>query len=338
MIHSLTLLTGTTGDTPEGSERTYCRLTWSDWGTPDVRRLGLHLGANPPSKKVESADALPQGEPSPDTPVDSHESRITGASMPESGRPGETACVATYDAIGSTYAATRRPDRRIGARITASLAGTDSVINVGAGAGSYEPPQTVLAIEPSQVMIRQRPIGAAPVVQARAEALPVADDAADAVMALLTVHHWADIEAGVAELRRVARRRMVILTWDQRVFQTFWLVREYLPQAAARHDARAIPLDHLVALLGGARVEPVPLPHDCTDGFAAAFWRRPQAYLDPVVRAGMSALAETGDEALQPGLDQLAADLESGRWHDLHPDLRGREDFDAGYRLLVAEL
>ena len=243
-----------------------------------------------------------------------------------------------YDAIGSTYTTTRQPDRRIGAHITTALEGVQSVINVGAGAGSYEPPQTILAIEPSPVMIRQRPAGAARVVQACAEALPVADDVADAVMALLTVHHWSEVDAGIAELRRVARRRVVVLTWDQRVFRTFWLVGEYLPQAAAYHDARAVPVDRLAGLLGGARIEPVPVPHDCTDGFGAAFWRRPEAYLDPVVRSGISMLAQTGDAALRPGLDRLAADVESGRWHDRHRDLLGREDFDAGYRLLVAEL
>lgn len=243
----------------------------------------------------------------------------------------------TYDTIGATYAITRRPDPRIGALIGAALGDARSVINVGAGTGSYEPPQTVLAVEPSSVMSRQRPAGAAPVVQARAEALPAADGAADAAMALLTVHHWADLEAGVAELRRVARRRVVILTWDQLVFREFWLLSEYLPELAKLEDARAVPVNRLAALLGGARIEPVPVPHDCTDGFAAAYWRRPEAYLDPVVRAGISMLAQTGDEVLRPGLDRLAADLESGRWRRRHGDLLKREALDAGYRLLIAE-
>lgn len=242
-----------------------------------------------------------------------------------------------YDAIGSTYTATRRPDPRIAASITAAIGDARTVLNVGAGAGSYEPPQTILAVEPSSVMIGQRPAGAAPVVRAYAEALPLADDSADAVMALLTVHHWADVEAGVAELRRVAGRRVVVLTWDPRVLRAaFWLVNEYLPEAADFDETRAVPVDHLVELLGGARVEPVPVPHDCTDGFGAAFWRRPEAYLDPVVRASISMLAQTGEDTLRPGLDRLAADLESGRWHDRHRDLLGLETFDAGYRLLVA--
>ncbi|HEX6871611.1 MAG TPA: methyltransferase domain-containing protein [Micromonosporaceae bacterium] len=243
----------------------------------------------------------------------------------------------TYDTIGLTYASTRQPDPRIGARIAAALGDAQSVINVGAGAGSYEPAQTTLAVEPSLVMIRQRPAGAAPVVRACAEALPIAADAADAVMALLTVHHWSDADAGIAELRRIARRRIVLLTWDPWVFRTFWLVREYLPEAAAFDDERAVPVDRLIALLGGARVEPVPVPHDCTDGFGAAFWRRPEAYLDPVVRAGISMLAQTGERALRSGLDRLATDLESGRWHDNHRDLVDLEEFDAGYRLLIAD-
>jgi SAM-dependent methyltransferase len=245
--------------------------------------------------------------------------------------------VVSYDAIGTTYSATRRPDPRIGALIGAALGDARSVINVGAGTGSYEPPETVLAIEPSPVMIRQRPSGSAPVVRARAESLPVADRAADAVMALLTMHHWTDLEVGAAELRRVARRRIVVLTFDESVYREFWLVREYFPGLAAAADATAVPVDHLATLLGGARIEPVPVPHDCTDGFGAAYWRRPAAYLDPVVRAGISSLARAGDEALRPGLHRLAADLRAGRWHERHADLVRREEFDAGYRLVIAD-
>ena len=242
-----------------------------------------------------------------------------------------------YDTIGLTYTATRRTDPRVAALINRALGDARSVINVGAGSGAYEPPQTVLAVEPSTVMIRQRPAGAAPVVQARAEALPVADGAVDAALAVLTVHHWTDLEAGVAELRRVARRRIVVLTWDHEVTREFWLLREYLPEAAAVDQEMAIEVDRLAALLGGARIEPMPVPHDCTDGFAAAYWRRPAAYLDPVVRAGISMLARAGDERLRGGLDRLAADLESGRWQAQHPDLLDREDLDVGYRLLIAD-
>ncbi len=242
-----------------------------------------------------------------------------------------------YDTIGVGYAVTRRPDPRIAARLHAALGDARTVVDVGAGTGSYEPRHTVVAVEPSSVMIAQRPAGSAPAVRARAEALPLADDVADAVLAVLTVHHWADLEVGIAELRRVARRRVVVLTWDQRVFREYWLVREYLPEVTALDDARAVPIERLAAMLGGARVEPVLVPHDCTDGFAAAYWRRPRAYLDPTVRAGISLLAQTDETILRPGLRRLAADLDSGRWHREHRNLLRRTEFDAGYRLLTAD-
>ena len=130
---------------------------------------------------------------------------------------------AAYDAIGRTYAATRVPDPRIAARLHAALGDAASVVNVGAGTGAYEPPQTVLAVEPSAVMLAQREPGAAPAVQASAEALPLADASVDAALAVLTIHHWRDLEAGIAELRRVARRRVVVLTWDKDVTSDFWL-------------------------------------------------------------------------------------------------------------------
>ncbi|WBB64149.1 methyltransferase domain-containing protein [Streptomyces sp. WMMC500] len=246
--------------------------------------------------------------------------------------------MAVYDTIGTTYATTRRPDPRIAARLHAALGDAADVVNVGAGTGSYEPAHTVLAVEPSPVMLAQRPPGSAPAVRGVAERLPLRDDAADAALAVLTLHHWTDPAAGIAELRRVARRRVVILTWDQRVFrERFWLVREYLPEAADFDDTRATPVDRLAALLGGARVEPVPVPHDCTDGFAAAYWRRPHAYLDPRVRAAISLLAQTGEAALAPGLAALAADLSTGRWQHRHAGLLPRDSLDAGYRLLTAD-
>ncbi|MET8452623.1 methyltransferase domain-containing protein [Streptomyces sp. NPDC005209] len=246
--------------------------------------------------------------------------------------------MATYDSIGATYARTRQPDPRIAAQINAALGDVTDVINVGAGTGSYEPPQTALAVEPSQVMIAQRPSGSAPAVQAVAEHLPLRDNAADAVMALLTVHHWAELAAGIRELRRVARRRIVILTWDQHIFrERFWLVRDYLPEAAAFDDTRATPTDQLVHLLGGARQVPVRVPHDCVDGFAAAYWRRPGAYLDPKVRAGISLLAQPGEDVIAPGLARLADDLATGHWHAQHANLLTLDTIDVGYRLLVAD-
>lgn len=158
------------------------------------------------------------------------------------------------------------------------------------------------------------------------------------MMALLTVHHWADLEAGIAELRRIARHRIVILTFDPAVNRRFWLLDEYLPEAAAIGDTRAVALDRLVTLLGGARIETVPVPHDCTDGFLAAFWRRPQAYLDPHVRAGISLFARISDDVIQPGLARLNDDLAAGRWHHRHAELLHLETLDTGYRLLITDL
>ncbi len=221
--------------------------------------------------------------------------------------------MATYDCIGATYADTRRPDPRIAARIHQALGDATTVINVGAGTGSYEPSETVWAVEPSAVMIAQRPAGSARALEASAESIPLADDSADAVMALLTVHHWSDLEAGMGELRRIARQRIVVLTFDPDINHRFWLLDEYLPEAAAFDDTRAVAVDRLVTLLGGARIATVPVPHDCTDGFLAAFWRRPEAYLDPQVRAGISLFAQTSDDVVQPGLTRLADDLSSGR-------------------------
>jgi SAM-dependent methyltransferase len=242
-----------------------------------------------------------------------------------------------YDRIGGSYRATRRPDPRIAAQVHPALAGMDSVLDVGAGAGSYEPPQTVVAVEPSAVMIAQRPPGSAPCVRAAAEALPLRDNCVDAAMAMLTVHHWGDVAAGIEQVRRVTRHRIVVLTWDQAVLRDFWLLREYLPVAVRISDAQYVPIDRIVDLLGGATVHTVPVPWDCTDGFGAAYWRRPEAYLDPTVRAGISMLALAGEADLADGLTRLAADLRSGQWRERHSRLLERDEFDAGYRLIVSE-
>ncbi|BDU07168.1 class I SAM-dependent methyltransferase [Nocardia cyriacigeorgica] len=242
-----------------------------------------------------------------------------------------------YDTTGTTYSHTRQPDSRIEVLILRALSGTSSVANLGAGTGAYEPPQTVVAVEPSSVMIAQRPRRAAPAVRALAEQLPLRTDAVDAALAVLTVHHWTDLEQGIAELGRIARRRIAILTWDHRVMRTFWLLRDYLPAAAATDARLAVPLEQLIELLPGTvEVHPVLVPADCTDGFGAAYRRRPHAYLQPEVQAGMSMLALTPHSELAPGLRQLQADLDSGVWADRHRDLLDRQQFDAGYRLVVA--
>jgi SAM-dependent methyltransferase len=244
--------------------------------------------------------------------------------------------VALYDRIGQTYRTTRQPDPRIGALIAAQLEDAASIVNVGAGAGSYEPPQTVLAVEPSAVMIAQRPAGSAPVVQAAAEHLPLGDNSVDAAMGLLTVHHWSDLERGLAELRRVARKRIVLLTWRPETVRTFWLLADYLPAAAETDSAMAVTVEHLTALLPGAQVIPVPVPRDCSDGFGAAYWGRPEAYLDPVVRAGISMFARSDPADLVDGLARLARDLADGEWDRRYGGLRSLGTLDIGYCLVVA--
>jgi SAM-dependent methyltransferase len=242
-----------------------------------------------------------------------------------------------YDTLGRTYSSTRMPDPRIGAIISNALAGCPTVVNIGAGTGSYEPAQTVVAIEPSRIMIGQRPPGAPPAIRAVAEHIPLLDNCADAALAVLTIHHWTDLAAGVAEMHRIARRRLVFLTWDpDMIGERFWLLSDYLPEARRADAELAVPLDQLAALLDQPVVTAVPVPHDCADGFGAAFWRRPAAYLDPAVQAGMSLFALADPDLVSPGLARLAADLESGRWQRRYADLLDRDELDVGYRLVSA--
>lgn len=244
--------------------------------------------------------------------------------------------MALYDSIGQTYRSTRQPDPRIRAVIHSALADAKSVVNVGAGAGSYEPAQTVLAVEPSAVMIAQRPPGSAPVVQSVAEHLPLPDDAVDAAMGLLTVHHWSDLGAGLAEMRRVARERIVLFTWRPETVQTFWLLSDYLPEVAAVDSSMAITVEALMELLPGSVEIAVPVPRDCTDGFGAAYWGRPEAYLDPTVRNGMSMFARADQSTLVPGLTRLHDELENGEWDRRYGELRDLDTIDIGYRVIVA--
>jgi SAM-dependent methyltransferase len=242
-----------------------------------------------------------------------------------------------YDRTGRTYSSTRRPDPRIAVVISDALRDMSTVANIGAGTGSYEPAGTVIAVEPSRVMITQRPAGSAPAVQAVAEHLPIRSDAVDAALAVLTAHHWSGLDHGVAELLRIARRRVVIFTWDHDVFRQFWLVRDYLPAAARTDEDLAIPITKLISLLGDPTVIPVPVPHDCIDGFGGAYWRRPHAYLDPAVQAGMSLFALTPKTSLREGLSRLRTDLASGEWDRRHRDLLDRQHLDLGYRLLIGQ-
>jgi SAM-dependent methyltransferase len=241
---------------------------------------------------------------------------------------------AVFDRIGTTYTSTRREDPRLRAAIWAAIGDAAPVVNVGAGAGAYEPPATVLAIEPSLVMIAQRRPDAAPVLLGSAERIPLPDGFAGCALVTWAVHHFGDLEAAVGELRRIAER-VVIVTWSQPEMERFWLLSEYLPEIAEYDRGRTPSIERLVELLGAADVRVLPIGRDCVDGFLGSYWQRPAAYLDAGVRAGISAFQAIGHRAA-PGLARLADDLSSGAWHARHADLLDRDEIDLGYRILVA--
>jgi len=252
--------------------------------------------------------------------------------------PGER-----YDHIGRTYTRTRGEDPRIAAAVRRALGGARTVLNVGAGAGAYEPPDLdLVAVEPSEVMIGQRPPRSAPVVRASAESLPFEDGSFDAAMAILSDHHWRDRAAGFRELRRVARQRVVLLNADPALFDRFWFTTEYLPEFA-----EMIPESHrepgtwereLRELLGRVELHAAPIPHDCRDGFFGAYWRRPRAYLDSEIRNGISVFSLAPAAAVERAVAALRRDLESGAWEERHHELLGLDEIDLGYRLVVAEI
>jgi len=242
-----------------------------------------------------------------------------------------------YERHGLTYAQHRRADPRIAARIHAALGDAQTVLNVGAGSGSYEPADRwVLAVEPSATMRAQRPVGAAPVIAGRAEALPFDDGAVDAAMACVTIHHWGSAQKGLAELRRVARGAVVVFTFELEALPAWQL--DFLREGVAKELPRFPAIEDVAAALGGrVRVERIPTPGDCSDGFFEAFWRRPEMLLDPAVRSAQSVWA-----LLEPGVEQriverLAAALDSGAWDARHGHLREQDNFDGALRLVISD-
>jgi SAM-dependent methyltransferase len=236
-----------------------------------------------------------------------------------------------YDLIGSGYRQYRRPDPRIAAVITEALGDARAIVNVGAGAGSYEPEsRMVVAVELSATMIHQRPLGAAPAVQASAMNLPFSDNTFDAAMAVLTLHHWPDRGRGLEEMRRVVKGPRVIVTWEPPP-TPFWLTDEYFPQIL-EEDRRLFPAwfrdPHFQA-----SVRPLLVPGDCTDGFLCAYWQRPAMYLDPGARQAISSFSR--DYNFSPGLERLRSDLADGSWQRRHGHLINMKELDLGYRLVV---
>ncbi len=243
---------------------------------------------------------------------------------------------ALYDRIGARYRVGRAEDPRLAAAITRALGPARTVVNVGAGTGSYEPlDRAVIAVEPSSVMIAQRPPGSAPVVRAVAEHLPFPDRSFDASMAVLSDHHWTDRLAGLHEMRRVARSRVVVFQWDMRYVEAFWLTRDYLP--SFRKRLGGMTADDIAVAIGGGSVEPFPIPSDMEDGFLSAYWRRPEAYLDPEVRANISVFALMAQRDVDAFVRQLRCDLEGRSWHRRNAAILDLPEMDLGYRLIIGE-
>jgi SAM-dependent methyltransferase len=238
-----------------------------------------------------------------------------------------------YDTIGVGYRTFRRPDPRIEAQIWDAVGDAQRIVNVGAGTGSYERSNRALvAVEPSGVMVNQRE-GTVPVIRATAESLPFADNSFDVALALMTVHHWRDLRRGLAELRRVAARQ-VVFTFDPALHDSLWVFNEYVPAALGLADDT--PLEMVLEGLDTDQVEVVPVPADCTDGFATAYWRRPEHYLSPVARANISAFARLDPRLVDPGIAQLEQDIADGAWLDRHADLMTMDSCDFGLRLVIA--
>lgn len=241
-----------------------------------------------------------------------------------------------YEVRGPGYAAVRQPDPRIEALVHAALGDARTVLNVGAGAGSYEPTDRhVIALEPAAAMRAQRGPGRVPAIVGFAEALPLDDDAVDAAMAMMTVHQWSDLDKGLAELRRVARGPVVVLAGDGDHLPRYWL-NDYAPDLIAAERRRYPAIDHIAQRIGvEAQIQAVPIHLDCTDGFTEAFYGRPERLLDPAVRRAQSSWA-----FLPPGgearfVEALSADLDSGRWDALHGHLRTQPTFESSMRLIV---
>lgn len=245
---------------------------------------------------------------------------------------------ADYAAIGSSYSRYRRPDPRIAAVIHAALGDAQTVLNVGAGAGSYEPTdRMVTAVEPSAAMRAQRPASLPPALDATAEALPFPDRTFDAAMTTFSVHQWQDVSVGLRELRRVTRGPAVVLTCDPGLLDRFWLV-EYAPEVIATEARRYPPLPVLAeGLSGRMSIRNVPVPLDCTDGFNEAYYGRPEGLLDPDARLSCSAWSFVDSAVHDRFVNRLTSDLETGAWDDRHGGLRQQPSFEGSLILVVSQ-
>lgn len=244
-----------------------------------------------------------------------------------------------YERCASSYALQRKPDARIAEAIDRALGPARTVVNVGAGTGSYEPAdRMVVAIEPSAAMRSERPAHLPPAIDATAEDLPLEDGCVDAAMAISTIHHWSDPTAGLREMRRVSRGAVVILTFDIDALASYWMISDYVPEALADDRERFPTVDEVLDTLGGGVVEKIPVPRDCSDGFFEAHFAHPEAYLDPAVRAAQSVWPRLPAGVEQRAIDALRADLQSGAWDERHGEIRSMPAYEGALRLIVSNL
>ena len=257
----------------------------------------------------------------------SHPSRSTDGSAGD----------ADYASIGTVYRNYRVADPRIAAFVHAALADARTVLNIGAGTGSYEPTdRLVTAVEPSATMRHKRPPHLPAAVDACAEHLPFPDQSFDAAMGTFTVHQWSDLAAGLREVRRVTRGPVVFLTCDPALLRTYWLY-EYSPEAIETEASRYPQIPELAAGLGGVTtVTSVPIPLDCTDGFNDAYYGRPEMLLDPAARLACSAWSFVAPAAVARFEASLARDLADGTWDARHGHLRKQEYLEGSLVLVVS--
>jgi len=254
---------------------------------------------------------------------------------------GRAADDARYDSIGVGYAQCRREDAVLYAKIISALGNCQTVVNVGAGAGSYEPrDRTVLAVEPSEVMARQRSPGMPPAIKATADRLPFHDKSVDACMTVLSVHHWHPSQiAGVHEMRRISRERVVIVTIDPRISAQVWLMADYLPEVADL-DRQVFPLPETICEWLGARteIEVIPISRDTVDWTLISFWAHPERVLNPAARAATSGFARQPNSVVERVVSHVERDLKSGLWEERYDHLRRLDEYDAGLRIITARL
>jgi SAM-dependent methyltransferase len=246
---------------------------------------------------------------------------------------------ARYDEIGCDYATTRREDPWLRDRVMSALGDSGTIVNVGAGTGSYEPgDRYVIAIEPSDVMAAQRPAELVPAIRGSAAPLMLRDNSVDAAMAILTIHHWDDqLESGVGELRRVARGPVVILTVDADVSADMWLLRDYLPEAAALDCATFPAIACLVEWLGGTvEVQTILTARDTPDWTLASFWAHPERVLDKTARNATSGFARMDAAVVERVVADVGRDLRNRTWDQRYGHLRHLDELDVGMRLVVA--